>query len=96
MIVKDKVDGLDWEIKATQYDDPDNETGQHTNGPANIFVRGNGYPWLHTGERGLHRVVAQVELYGADYLDFIEQFGPRNQGRTYKRDDHDQAGAQKA
>lgn len=85
MIIKDTIDGKEWEIKASQYLDPDNETGQHTNGPANIFVRGNGYPWLLTGERAMHRVRYQVETYGSDYMDFIEQFGPRNCNRTYTR-----------
>lgn len=84
MIAVDSVDGLEWEVKATNFADPDNETGQHTNGPAMIFVRGNGYPWIATGER-MHLVVRQLHIYGSEYLDFLEQFGPRNQCRTYKR-----------
>ena len=78
MIIQD-ADGLSWEIKASQYDNPDNETGQHTNGPASIFVRGNGKPWLYTGQHSMHKVVHQVQNYGMDYVEFIEAFEPSNE-----------------
>lgn len=85
-IIKDKVDGLHWEIAATNHPNPDITTGQHTNGPATIFVKGNGYPWLSTGENKMHLVRQWVEVYGSEYLDLLEQFGPRNQQRTYRKD----------
>jgi len=30
---------MSYEIRVTQFSDPDQKSGQHTNGPANIFVR---------------------------------------------------------
>ena len=56
-----------YEIKRTQYDDPDQQSGQHTNGPANIFVReDDASPWylverIHS-ERKVRDLIEQLGI----------------------------------
>ena len=58
---------MGYEIRQTQYRDPDQKSGQHTNGPANIFVREDDTsPWYAVIERTpMHRirnVIAEIGL----------------------------------
>lgn len=54
----------DYELCATNYPHPDIKTGQHTNGPASIWVRYKGEQWLHTGERHMHKVREAIDTFG--------------------------------
>lgn len=59
-----KVDAF--EFKCSQYNDPDQKSGQHTNGPANIFVReDDSCPW-YLVDRGiaLHKVRSMIKELG--------------------------------
>jgi hypothetical protein len=52
------------EIKNTQYDDPEQTTGQHTNGPQNIFVRFEGQYYLVLDIRSQHKVRSMIAQIG--------------------------------
>lgn len=51
----------EYEICTTQFNHPDVKTGQHTNGPANIFVRRNGGEWILAEERSMHKVRLNID-----------------------------------
>lgn len=55
-----------YEIKTSQYSDPDQKSGQHTNGPANIFVRvDDSSPWyMVDGIKSTHKVRTMVQSMG--------------------------------
>lgn len=57
---------MEYEIRRSQYDDPDKKSGQHTNGPANIFVReDDSCPWYFVdGVHSLHKVNSMVKSMG--------------------------------
>lgn len=61
-------DGQTFEIKTSQYDDPDQKSGQHTNGSANIFVReDDSCPWYLIDSslvRSKHRCKLLIEEIG--------------------------------
>lgn len=48
----------DCEITASQYSDPSITTGQHTNGPARMFIRlcRDNSPWVATQMYSTHKV----------------------------------------
>ena len=59
-----------YEIRQSQFNDPDQKSGQHTNGPANIFVREDDTsPWyLVEGVKSMHKVRKLIADIGL--LDF--------------------------
>lgn len=71
-----------YEIKTSQYDHPEKTSGQHTNGPANIFVRGGSQdsPWWVVVEKmSLHKVRTLIEELGlvkfkAIYCEPVDPF----------------------
>lgn len=62
------------EIKQSQYSHPDQTTGQHTNGPPNIFVRQDSEsPWYRVvGIRTVQRVQREIFIWG--FWNFIKQW----------------------
>lgn len=56
-----------YEIRASNYAHPDREHGQHTNGPASLFLRRVGGPWhIVIGARSQHVVRAWINTFGLD------------------------------
>ena len=57
---------MTFEIRRSQFNDPDQKSGQHTNGPANIFVReDDSCPWhVVTESMGLHKAKSMIEKIG--------------------------------
>lgn len=55
------IDGV--EIKATQFRHPTITTGQHTNGPAHIWIKVDG-EWYPTGSSKAHKVRRELEENG--------------------------------
>ena len=62
-----------YEIVSTNYANPDVTSGQHTNGPAAMFVRlvdatqTRKGKWINTGETHAHKVrkrISEGEFYG--------------------------------
>lgn len=60
----------DWELTATNQSHPD-ATGQHTNGPATVWVRSGG-EWLCTHEKHLHRVRELLLVFGDEYIQELK------------------------
>jgi hypothetical protein len=59
-----------YEIRQTQFSDPDQKSGQHTNGPAKIFVReDSASPWYFVDRvNSAHKVRRLIEEIGlADF-----------------------------
>jgi hypothetical protein len=54
----------DIEYIATNYRHPDIKTGQHTNGPARIWIRVDSGPWYPTGSCSMWRVRDEIEING--------------------------------
>lgn len=47
----------DIQVCQTNYPHPSITSGQHTNGPASIWVRREGEEWQRTGETHMHKVL---------------------------------------
>lgn len=58
----------EFDLMATNFRHPDVTTGQHTNGPATIWVRYQGREWICTGERHMHKVRTALIQQGYEYL----------------------------
>lgn len=56
------IDG--WEVCATNYPHPTITTGQHTNGPARVWVLVDG-AWQDTGSACMHKVLCELRKNGA-------------------------------
>lgn len=56
----------DYEIIATNFDHPTITTGQHTNGPARIWVRYKDGPWIDTQEKSMHKVIIALDVGGLE------------------------------
>jgi hypothetical protein len=59
----------DCEILVTPFGDPEQTEGQHTNGPANIFIRkpevgGYASEWARCDEKSLHKVMKAWVTFG--------------------------------
>jgi len=59
----------EYELCATNFSHPDITTGQHTNGPATIWVRYAGEQWLNTGEKSMHKVRKAIDDFGVMFID---------------------------
>ena len=59
----------EYEMRTSQYRHPDAKPGQHTNGPASLFVRRLGGPWYRV-RRLFNSVQARlvIEWHGFDYF----------------------------
>lgn len=64
-----------YEIKASIHYDPDQKSGQHTNGPANLFVRKDGSsPWYFVNElKCKSQVRRMIEQLG--FEEFVNRWG---------------------
>lgn len=64
---------MNYEIRRTQFSDPEQKTGQHTNGPAYIFVReDDSCPWYFvSGKMPAHKVRKLIGEIG--FLDFTRR-----------------------
>ena len=63
-------DDSDCEIIATNYPHPSLTSGQHTNGPATVWIRlpDGGVDWIQSRERTVHQTVqAWIEM-GIDWF----------------------------
>jgi hypothetical protein len=58
---------MNWELCQTNYPHPDIKTGQHTNGPAAVWVRING-AWVDTNSTHLHCVRRELEMHGVERI----------------------------
>jgi hypothetical protein len=59
----------DYELTHTQYGHPEQKTGMHTNGPANIFVRqGSGNWYFVEGVRSVHYVKRMIDYLGFSHF----------------------------
>lgn len=58
----------DYEMVATQFSHPSIIEGQHTNGPASIWVRQIGGEWHATGMCHAHKVRALLVVFGLEWF----------------------------
>ena len=59
-----------YDLRTSQYDHPDAKPGQHTNGPAKLFVRRPGGRWYRVRMQTTARNVrVMIAMFGFD--DFI-------------------------
>lgn len=56
----------------TNYVHPEVTTGQHTNGPAVVWIQHNG-EWICTRETHLHRVREWLEAFGDEYIEMLKR-----------------------
>jgi hypothetical protein len=65
----------DMEICVTQYSHPSSTTGQHTNGPANIFVRCEFWTdeWILSRERTVHDTVQAFLTLGFGWFICLDE-----------------------
>jgi hypothetical protein len=63
-------DESDCEIAMTQFSHPSITSGQHTNGPASIWIRlpDGGVGWLRSSERSLKKTVDAWIAFGIDWF----------------------------
>jgi hypothetical protein len=57
-----------YDIRTSQYDHPESKPGQHTNGPANIFVRRPDGPWYRVRRQTQHKVRLLIAMYGFEHF----------------------------
>ena len=58
-----------YELRTSQYDHPDAPRGQHTNGPAMLFVRRPDGPWYRVRiQTNAHAVRRMIAAYGFDHF----------------------------
>ena len=58
-----------YELRTSQYDHPERQPGQHTNGPAKLFIRRPGGPWYRVRyQTPEYKVSALIATYGWDYF----------------------------
>lgn len=57
----------EWELCATNFNHPDITTGQHNNGPAQVWVKIDGV-WYATGSHHMHRVRKELERNGPERI----------------------------
>lgn len=64
---------MSYEIRQTQFSDPDQKTGLRPNGPANLFVREDDTcPWYFIEDiKSLHKVRKAIEEIG--FLEFTRK-----------------------
>lgn len=55
-----------YELRTSQYDHPDAKPGQHTNGPAKLFVRRPGGPWYLVRLHAAYKVGLLIAMFGFD------------------------------
>jgi len=68
-----------FELTATNYNHPDIPTGQHVNGPAQVWIRYQDSPWYNTGETQMHKVKAAIDLVG---VGLLEKYRSETDGRS--------------
>lgn len=64
-----------YQLKQSRFNDPEQTSGQHTNGPANIFVREDeGSPWyvVTMATKSVHVVRSVIEQVG--FGKFVEKY----------------------
>jgi len=83
--IADEIDGHQWQIH--HYPDNCLDTNTITTPIYIKCITGPNSTWLDTGEKDLEKVTQQLKVYGSDYYEFIQTFGPRNSHRKYKRAD---------
>ncbi len=66
----------DCEIVATNFNHPSITEGQHTNGPAGIWVRRPDKEWICTGLHQMHKVIRLLTDKGIEYFERLAK-GPR-------------------
>ena len=58
-----------YELRTSQYEHPDATRGQHTNGPAKLFVRRPDGPWYRVRiQTNAHAVRRMIAAYGFDHF----------------------------
>ena len=58
-----------YDLRTSQYDHPDAKSGQHTNGPANLFVRRPNGRWYRVRiKTHAHAVRRMIAAYGFDHF----------------------------
>lgn len=78
-------DESDVEIVTTQFSHPSITSGQHTNGPADIWIRlpCGGVDWIRSPERSMHRTrQAWIEM-GIEWFVLSAVDGQREVDRNY-------------
>ena len=72
-----------YDLRTSQYDHPDAKPGQHTNGPAKLFVRRSGGRWYRVRiQTHAHAVRRMIATYGFDHFvathcDLVAQEPPQ-------------------
>jgi hypothetical protein len=61
------------EVCQTIYGHPSITSGQHTNGPASIWVRVPGGEWVPTGRKSMHSVREWCKLDGVAFVDLCRE-----------------------
>ena len=57
-----------YDLRTSQYDHPESERGQHTNGPSKIFVRRPDGPWYRVRYDARHKVRLLIAMHGFDHF----------------------------
>jgi hypothetical protein len=67
-------DESDCEIMVTQFAHPSITSGQHTNGPASIWIRmpDRGIDWIRSQEGSLHKTVKAWVDIGIDWFQLLD------------------------
>lgn len=61
-----------YQIRITEFADPEQTEGQHTNGPPNVFLRIDNGPWLLAdGFRSINKVESVIKKIGL--AEFVKQ-----------------------
>jgi hypothetical protein len=65
----------DCEIVTTQFAHPSIKSGQHTNGPASIWIRmpDRGIDWIRSQERSMHKTIQAWVDVGIDWFQMLDE-----------------------
>lgn len=61
-----------YEITQTNFNHPDITTGQHTNGPAAIWIRYKDGPWVNTHEKRMHKVREAIDIFSSILIEGLQ------------------------
>lgn len=66
-----------YNVCRTNYSHPDIKSGQHTNGPAEVWVQSDG-EWLRTGLFHVHKVAEWLREFGDEYIAMLRNSSASN------------------
>ena len=63
----------DCEVAITQYPNPSITTGQHTNGPASIWIRKIDGEWMRSRERTIWQTLKTFKDWGIEFFEMVDE-----------------------